>query len=174
MKTVCPSCSRAYDVPDEKIRANKSMRLKCPGCDSFITINSPGADSAASSLPSYDGMPEGTPTTTGILDETQTLIVPPPTASMDTVGAHLEDEMEALEEGSLRALVADEANLDIVSPVLRKTGYLITVAESVDDALTKLRFNFYKLIVFNERFDGSDPTNNELHKYLEKLNQRQG
>jgi DNA-binding NtrC family response regulator len=82
----------------------------------------------------------------------------------------MEDELEALvEEGSKRALVADMENVDRITPSLKKMQYLVTPVKSVEDGLKKLQFNFYDLVVVNERFSGVDPADNQILQAVEPM-----
>lgn len=167
MKVTCPSCNKTLNVPDEKIPEDKSVTFKCPSCQKPIT-----AKRGEETLPQFEGVPDTTPTSS-LLNETQNIPVPALSkegGAIPDMEEALEDEMEMLEEGTRRALVADNDNLERISPVLRKMQYLITAVKSHEEALRKLKFNFYDLIILNERFEGADPNNNALLKYLAPLN----
>jgi len=170
MKVTCPSCQKVINVPDEKIPEGKSITFKCPSCKNPI-IAGHDKKGAHGGLPDFEGVPDTTPTT-NLLSETQNIPIPPPPSggrSLPNMDEALEDEMEMLEEGASRALVADAENLERISPVLRKMQYLITAVKSNDEALRKLQFNLYDIIIINERFDGCDPNNNPIIKFLEPM-----
>ncbi|VAX18824.1 hypothetical protein MNBD_NITROSPINAE01-1700 [hydrothermal vent metagenome] len=173
MKINCPNCNKTLNVPDEKIPQDKDFKFKCPSCKSNVTVPT-GGGAISADLPQFDGVPTSTPTSPSLLDETRQIQVPKavPGAlapSLESMMGAIEDEMDILEEGSLRALVADPDNLELISPVLRKMNYLITSVKSSDEALSKLQFNFYDIILLNERFDGSDLKNNAVLQYIQPL-----
>lgn len=173
MKIVCPKCQKKLNIPDNKVPSDRDVSFKCPGCQHPITVNKSENQSALTDMPKFDGLPDSTPPPPGFLEETQTVAYthsPKESAKNIKAAAEaLEDEMEILAEGSLRALVADPDNLEFISPILRKMSYLITAVRSVEEAINKIQFNFYNLILLNERFDKSDPKNNVVHKYVEGL-----
>ena len=76
-----------------------------------------------------------------------------------------------IEEEGLTALVCEP------NPMVRKTiadalsmlEYQITPAESARDALKRMRYHVYDLIVINENFDTENPEANGVLIYLERL-----
>jgi CheY-like chemotaxis protein len=76
-----------------------------------------------------------------------------------------------IEEEGLTALVCES------NPLVRKTitaalellEYQITIAESARDALKRMRYHVYDLIVVNESFDTDNPEANGVLIYLERL-----
>ncbi len=172
MKVICPECNKNLNIQDEKVPASGSVLVKCPSCQAPISISKEGFESAAGRMPTFNGIPETTPTVVKILDETQNIPVPPPSenAPLSSMLDALEDEMDILEEGASRALVADTDNLELISPAIRKMDFLITAAKDMEETVKKLQFNFYDLIIINERFGGCDPSDNAILKYIEPLN----
>jgi CheY-like chemotaxis protein len=56
-----------------------------------------------------------------------------------------------------------------ISEGLKKLGYMLTEAASAKDALKKMRFHNYDVVVLNERFDADNPDQNDVLQYLEGL-----
>jgi len=65
---------------------------------------------------------------------------------------------------------ADEGAKEKISAALRTLGYQITEASSARDALKKMRFHVYDLVVLNENFDAQNPDANDILSYLQGLN----
>ncbi|VAX25175.1 hypothetical protein MNBD_NITROSPINAE02-2049 [hydrothermal vent metagenome] len=173
MKIVCPKCHKRLNIPDGKVPEDRDVSIKCPNCDNPITISKSVKAPVLTNMPTFEGLPDSTPRPKEFMDKTQTVASTRPqresARDIKAAAEALEDEMEILAEGSLRVLVADTENLEFISPILKKMNYLISAVGSVDEAITKLQFNFYNLIILNERFDNSDPKNNAAHKYIEDL-----
>ena len=153
MKVNCHSCQKVLNVPDEKIPADKPLTFKCPGCQSPVSVSRPKDDP---------------------LDTTQNVQIPmgkPPedTTNLRNLMESMESEMDMLEEGSRRALIADDGNFDHISKVLRKMQYTISKVDSQKDALDKMEVNEYEVVVLNERFGGVPPDKNAFHMYLEQM-----
>jgi hypothetical protein len=81
----------------------------------------------------------------------------------------VESELDMLQEGKFRALVADEDNMDRIAPVLKKMQFVVTTIDSHDEGIQKIEFNAYDLVILNESFKGCDPSNNPLHKFIEPM-----
>jgi CheY-like chemotaxis protein len=58
---------------------------------------------------------------------------------------------------------------DKVSAALKELGFHITESASARDALKKMRFHVYDLVILNENFDTRDPDANDVLAYLENL-----
>lgn len=65
---------------------------------------------------------------------------------------------------------ADEGAKEKISTSLRDLGYQITEASSARDALKKMRFHVYELVVLNETFDAQNPDENDILSYIQSLN----
>ncbi len=64
---------------------------------------------------------------------------------------------------------ADEGAKVKISTALKDLGYQTTEASSARDALKKMRFHVYDLIVLNETFDTQNPDANDILSYLQSL-----
>jgi CheY-like chemotaxis protein len=56
-----------------------------------------------------------------------------------------------------------------ISKAMKSMGYMITEATSAKDALKKMRFHPYDVVVLDERFDTTVPDENDVLRYLESL-----
>lgn len=76
-----------------------------------------------------------------------------------------------IEEGMTTALIceSDAAMQSRISEVLAQEGYHITKPDSARDALSKMRFHVYQLVVVNEKFDTDNPDSNSVLNYLKGL-----
>lgn len=173
MKVTCESCQKVINVPDEKLPPGRTLKFACPSCKNTIAVTRE-ADQSGIELPGMGAaVPDTTPSAMK-MDETQN--VPLPAGPMKegqalaNLAEAMEDELEALvEEGSKRALVADMENLDRITPLLKKIQFIVTPVKNAEDGLKKLQFNFYDLVVLNERFGGADPSNNPILKAIDPM-----
>ncbi len=94
-------------------------------------------------------------------------------------GADLSDDYDAedrpfdfIEEEGKTALVCEHDTVirEQVVGVLEMLEYHITVCDGARDALKKMRYHLYDLIVVNEMFDTADPNANGLLIFLERQN----
>jgi hypothetical protein len=173
MKVTCQSCQKTLNVPDEKLPPGRTLKFACPSCKGMITVTREPDQSGLEMPGMGTAVPDTTPSAMK-MDETQN--VPLPSAPMKegealaSLAEAMEDELEALvEEGSRRALVADLENTDRITPSLKKMQFIVTAVRTPDDGLKKLQFNFYDVVVVNERFSGADPTDNAIMKAVEPM-----
>ena len=144
MEVVCESCQARFNVPDDKIPAGKSIRAACPKCKSKITI---AAQEKAGA----------------------------PASDEDKAGAERYDASEKpfdfIEEDALTALICepDPAVREKTSSVLELLEYHITTVSNTREALKKMRYHNYNVIVVNESFDTTNPDTNGVLLFIERL-----
>jgi DNA-binding NtrC family response regulator len=78
------------------------------------------------------------------------------------------DFVEADGETALVCEADAQAKEKIIAAV-KDLGYQITEASSARDALKKMRFHVYDLVVLNETFDTQNPDANDILVYLQSL-----
>ena len=144
MEVVCESCQARFNVPDDKIPAGKSIRAACPKCKNKITI--PAKDAADSPAPAGKSAGE---------------------EAYDAA----EKPFDFVEEDALTALICepDPAIRDKVASVLELLEYHLTTVSSTREALKKMRYHNYNVVVVNESFDTSTPETNGVLLFLERL-----
>ena len=76
-----------------------------------------------------------------------------------------------IEEEGLTALLCEQnpTARETVVNALDLMDYQITIAESARDALKRMRYHVYDLIVVNENFSTKNPDSNGVLIYLERL-----
>lgn len=82
----------------------------------------------------------------------------------------LENKVSYL-KGSLSALVCEDNQelQKIIVPALKNLRYQTDVSINAEDALKKIKFNQYNVIVINENFSVKSPENNEVLRQLQKM-----
>ena len=148
MDISCDSCQSKFRIPDEKIPPGKAASLRCPKCKkkiSFIQEEKSRSDQEKNNN-AYDQI------------------------DSDSYDAS-EKPFDFVEEEGKTVLVC-EPDLTIkkkIITVLDLMEYHITEAENMRDALKKMRYHNYNLIVVNEDFDTINPDSNGVLIYLERL-----
>ena len=144
MEVVCESCQARFNVPDDKIPAGKSIRAACPKCKSKITI--------AAQKEAAD-----------------------PTAASDKPESERYDAADKpfdfIEEDALTALICepDPATREKIASVLELMEYHLTTVSNTREALKKMRYHNYNVVVVNEMFDTSSADANGVLLFLERL-----
>lgn len=150
MEITCTSCYSKFKIADEKIPAGKSATLACPKCKGKITITS---------------KPENGAETGGIAD------LGFAEESSETSDAAADKPFHFVEEEGKIALVCES------DPVIRKSvtdilvlmEYHVTPAQDNRDALKKMRYQNFDVVVVNDSFGTKDPETNGVLIYLERL-----
>jgi predicted Zn finger-like uncharacterized protein len=145
MDITCNTCSGKFRIPDEKIPRGRVSTVPCPKCKTRISLN-PAKKSVG---------------VVAAEDESN---------RSDEFGFS-EKPFSFMEEEGLTALLCEQ------NPVVRQTienalhlmDYSISVAENARDALKRMRYHNYDLIVVNESFDTNNPESNGVLIYLERL-----
>ncbi len=142
MDIICHNCHSKFKIANDKIPAGRTAAFACPKCKSKISLG-PGKNSAKGA----GG------------------------AANDESYDASDKPFDFIEEEGLTALVCEQNPLvrKTISDALQLMEYQITVAESARDALKRMRYHVYDLIVVNESFDTNNPEANGVIIYLERL-----
>jgi zinc-ribbon domain len=126
MTVTCPKCRATLSISDDRLPKGKVFNAACPRCGTVIAIDT----SRASALPTTAAAPE-------------TPVEPP--AEPISYG----------ERGQPQALVCihESAEQQKVLTSLKEAGYAAHVAANPADALERLRFAAYAVVVVREGFD---------------------
>ena len=145
MDITCNNCSGKFRIPDEKIPRGRVSNVPCPKCKTRIAVD-PGNNGAEKAAAQEE-----------------------PIRSDDFGFA--EKPFSFIEEEGLTALVCEQnpAVRQTIEDALNLMDYQMTVAESARDALKRMRYHTYDLIVINESFDTNNPDANGILIYLERL-----
>jgi len=145
MDITCNNCSGKFRIPDEKIPRGRASTFPCPKCKTRISLDP--AKKSAGSVAAVEKSNQS--------------------EDFDVT----EKPFDFIEEEGLTSLLCEQ------NPVARQTienalnlmDYQITIAESARDALKRMRYHTYDLIVVNESFDTNNPDANGVLIYLERL-----
>lgn len=159
MRIQCDHCQAVFNVPDEKMPRGKQFKATCSKCRHTIIVESQGASG-------------GKGATIGV-DVSLSEVADAPTAieaDLDTTSAY-DSPLEVLEEGAMSALVCvdEPERLKAVKEALDDLNYYSSVASSVKEALSKLRYNQYDLVMLDEEFCGESADNNTILRYLQPM-----
>lgn len=148
MEIICNKCNAKLNIADDKLPQGKAAAIKCPKCQNKISIDLRNRNGQTTPHPNSFNFDEGT----------------------EDYDAS-EKPFDFLEEEGNTALVCenDPEILKQINIVLGIMDYSVTVAESVRDALKKMKYHTYNMMLINETFDGSDPDANGLLVYVERL-----
>jgi predicted Zn finger-like uncharacterized protein len=150
MDIICEHCQSKFKIADEKIPRGKSVTAACPKCRNKITIM---------------GAAESTEIASHTNEE---FFLPDDNAEIYDAS---EKPFDFIEEEGKTALICDS------NPATRKTlietldfmEYHTSMSDNIRDVLTKMRYHNYDLIFVNELFDTTNPDENAILTFLERL-----
>jgi predicted Zn finger-like uncharacterized protein len=160
MQIVCEPCQSKFNIADEKIPVGKVSSLRCPKCKNIITIDTRKPDPEPEPAPfAFDEASDDEAPEDGAREE-----------SFEDYDAE-EKPFDFIEEEEKTALLCEPDAIirGQITSVLNMLEYHVTVCESARDALKKMRYHIYNLVVLNEDFDAPDPESNGILIYLERL-----
>ena len=142
MDIICEKCQSKFVIPDEKIPDGKVISTPCPKCKNVLYIDSAQNQESSYSKEFY-------------------------TDTSDDV----EKPFDFIEEEGSTAIVCEQ-DPDVRKKIIDALDimeYHITIAENGRDALKKMRYHVYDLIVINETFNSDSPDSNMVMLFLERL-----
>ncbi len=150
MDIICEKCQGKFRIADEKVPAGKTVSFPCPKCKEKIYIS---GEHEKKNI--RDSLDEG-------LDF----------YAANEYGYESDEKpFDFVEEEGNTALICEEDPVikKKISKVLNLMEYHITEVENSRDALSRLRYHSYDLVITNERFDTSNPDANTVLTFLERL-----
>lgn len=146
MEIKCDSCNTKLNVPDEKIPPAQQVKITCPKCKGKLTLG-PRASKPRQSTP--EGSKAGT---------------------VKTLGSNAA-ALEFYEEGIKLALVAenDPGQIEKLKEAIEDVGYKYVAAENTGQAISKMRFHTFELVIISDGFDGIELEQSPVLQYLNHL-----
>ena len=154
MEIKCENCNAKLNVPDEKIPLGQRVTVSCPKCKGKVTLDARGA-----------GPEDSSPK----VEEKAAQEV----KRGDTAKAYAAegDALEFYEEGVKLALVAeiDPDQGEKICRALEDFGYQCVAAESINQAISNMRFHRFDLVILTDQFDGIELGQSPIRQYLNHL-----
>ena len=147
MKITCNSCGKKINIPDEKIPQGRSFSVVCPHCKGKVNVE----------------------------QERDSSTNPPKEADSSGVSAEQyqppgdDVSLDFAEEGQKTAMVCDDNNSEAIKSALKELDYRVSIASSSEDAINRMKFTLYDIIILNEEFDNSMSENNKVLKYIQPI-----
>jgi hypothetical protein len=166
MEITCSQCNTKLNVPDEKIPKDQSVFLNCPKCKNRITLNT-------RKISNEEFFLEDAAAETGELDlkaisEKQTKPVAETYDYDDYSGDQALDFFEEGVKAGLIIMKPDESR-EKVGVALEWLGHKCIYADNTRDALGKLRFHSFNMVVLADGFDNQDISYSPVMNYLNRL-----
>lgn len=153
MEIICSNCQSKLRVPDVKLPPGKSFSLRCPKCETKIHINGSrlkGAEAAGDA------------------------VAQAPDEDLDMLATSADLSRESFELarlGNRTALVCEPytATRKKLTATLKSLDFYVVAAEDTRDALKRMRYHRFDLLVVDESFDTSQPEENGVLIFVRNL-----
>jgi predicted Zn finger-like uncharacterized protein len=165
MEVSCEKCHTRFAIPDEKVPKGRVVKLTCPKCKGSISLGSEASPPAPESKAETNAEAfrlrfiEGKASKRGAEESY---------SYEDYTG---DQSLEFFEEGTKLALVMADSqeHSEVIRGAVEKIGYKFIATPNTRDAIGKLRFHHFDLIVLAEGFDGQPLDNSAILNFLNRL-----
>jgi CheY-like chemotaxis protein/uncharacterized protein YlaI len=144
MNIVCTRCQSQFKIADAKIPPGQAASFLCPKCQTRISVNTEPSEAAGKVS----------------LKDIDTSSYNPADRPFDFIEEEGKTAMVCVPDPQLRKPIVE--CLDLME-------YQITVAETAREALKRMRYHIYDVVVVDESFDTDNPEANGVLIYLERL-----
>ncbi len=158
MQLACPTCDKRLQIADEKLPADRKVRITCPACQEHFTYN-PDGTTLLSVVPRMDApaQQEGAPNHSSSNQPTNNHVETPTarSAAMSVPTLNL-DVMEAGPPPRALVCIDDKAQRHHYDEILPTLG--LSTVHMMDDqvqAMTYLTQVTYEVVILDAQFDGS-------------------
>lgn len=164
MEIICTGCNTKLNIPDEKLPKDQTVRINCPKCKTRLTIEPQEAWQEAFAMD--DMNPEEGDGEMPNLNHRKQMKGPDPSAYEEQ-----EDDytIEYYEDAKLALVMADENLTRIIKPAVEERNYKFISAPTIREALLKLRYHHFDLIILVDGFDGQEIAGGPIMNYLNHM-----
>lgn len=163
MEVTCSQCKTKLNIPDEKIPKDQMVRINCPKCKGKITVE-----------PARPAKEKETPEES--FDETGKMHLKFIESKKGKEGSSGDDDysgdevLDFFDEDTKPALmmVGDDISEEAKKSI-EELGYKCVSAPSTRDALGKMRFHHFDMVLLADGFDGQEIENSPVMNYLNHI-----
>lgn len=171
MEVICEQCKAKLNIPDEKIPKDQVIKIGCPKCKNKITIDtrSPQPEAAPPAPAEKEGHDE---TGKSHLKSIDQKAGEKPAEQAYGYSDYSSDEgLEFFDRESKLALIlaAGSEQAGKMKSAVEKLGYKQAFSPNTRDAIGKMRFHNFDLIILAEGFDGQAVEQSPIINYLNRI-----
>jgi hypothetical protein len=155
MELSCEGCQAVIQIPDGRVPQNSTFRLPCPRCKRKIVASTKSAERQ-----------EDAHTDVG-LTSSEFEVTSAPAINSDEGLSEVMDSLQPDQPAALLYVNRAEAHAE-VKAILEGLGYVVDSPAAADQALQRLRFNQYRIILLDDDSERKSP--NPVAEYLVGLN----
>jgi len=162
MEVTCEQCKARFNIPDDKVPKDKVIKLNCPKCKGKISLGTevpeqpPKADESGEFRMQFLDPKAGRRA---------------PEESYGYEDFTTDQALDFFEEGIKLALIMPNSSMneDRLRAGLEIIGYKCIPTPNTRDAIGKLRFHHFDLIVLGDGFDNQPLDHSVIVNYLNRL-----
>lgn len=169
MELTCDQCKTKLNIPDEKIPKDQVVRINCPKCKYKITLDPRSSGPGRTIL--EPGQQESV-TAEKETDRNPELKRKKESDEGYTYSDYSEDKaLDFYEEGTKLSLImgSNSEQSQKIKTVVEELGYKGVVTPNTRDALGKMRFYHFDVVILGEGFDGQSLENSSIMSHLNRL-----
>jgi hypothetical protein len=164
MEIICAGCNTKLNIPDEKLPKDQTVRINCPKCKTRLTIEPQDAWQEAFIKENMNSEPE----------ESEIQFVSSLKKMKGSTPYSNEEQdddyaIEYYEDAKLALVMADENLNTIIKPAVEERNYKFISAPTIREALLKLRYHHFDLIILTDGFDGQEIAGGPIMNYLNHM-----
>jgi predicted Zn finger-like uncharacterized protein len=164
MELFCDKCRTRFSIPDDKVPKDRVIKLNCPKCKGPITLGKVPP-------PSDEGSKEA-----GNGEDFRLRFIESKVSKKSAEESYSYEDyagdqaLEFFEEGTKLALIMADSpeHNDMIRGAVEKIGYKFITTPNTRDAIGKLRFHHFDLIILAEGFDGQPLDHSAILNYLNR------
>jgi len=167
MITQCHACSKQLKLSEKmlvsikKLGPGKTIRIKCPGCEEAIVLDS-------SLLASGKG---GSPPVTEKPSPPKQQVKPPSPPDISWLEEGVFDQDDVIEDVPLALiLMEDSPHRDSIIESIEGIGYKTEVVKSSKEAMEKMQFVEYSAVVMHSQYEKQNLRTSAFHHYMCDMN----
>ena len=170
MEIVCKECKAKLNIPDEKLPEGQRVSVRCPRCRKTLILDTTRARAGVSDAAVVGSAESGSPRDIpdpSIKEEIEL----PPTEGTSGYDVAEDSVLNSYEEGLKLALVMnnDEQQTKKIRAALEGLGYRYVPGINTQDAIGKMRFHRFDLIILSDYFDSVPLEKSHILNYLNHL-----
>ncbi|MCF8144304.1 MAG: zinc-ribbon domain-containing protein [Deltaproteobacteria bacterium] len=171
MELVCESCKAKLNIPEEKLPPGQRVSVRCPRCKNKLVIDTKTVASEGASPPAQVSRKAEGPTADTAVPSVEQEYDSSTSEIYGLDDTEADSALDSYEEGDKLALLmtADDLRLETMKAALDALGYNTIRAENTREAVSKMRFLNFDLVILSDLFDNIRLQQSPILQYLNHL-----
>jgi CheY-like chemotaxis protein len=167
MELTCEHCKAKLNIPDDRIPKDRAIQLTCPKCKGKMTLG--GKQAASKGPPQTSAAASQTAQPVGISEGGSAQGSKDRAYSYEDYSS--DEALVFYEEGTKLALVMADypGHAERIQKSLKQLGYECISTPNTRDAIGKLRFHHFDLVVLSDGFGGQPIENSQITHFMNRL-----